>query len=115
MHHTGGQLQHEPVEAEHHRLSGKGNVSTAFTVKHVNPRGALSLRRPADVIPHVSQRLPSSMTNNFSVCAVQDRTGCRSSRGRKIAELDGSEMDYITLRSSGLNLAEVNCSKCIPP
>lgn len=31
MHHTGGQLQHEPVEAEHHCLSGESHVTAAFT------------------------------------------------------------------------------------
>lgn len=27
MHHPGGQLQHEPVEAEHHRLSGRMQIN----------------------------------------------------------------------------------------
>lgn len=27
VHHPGGQLQHEPVETEHHRLSGKSDVT----------------------------------------------------------------------------------------
>lgn len=27
VHHPGGQLQHEPVEAEHHRVSGKSDVT----------------------------------------------------------------------------------------
>lgn len=30
VHHPGGQLQHEPVETEHHRLSGKSDVTQYF-------------------------------------------------------------------------------------
>lgn len=33
MHHVGGQFQHEPVEAEHHRLSGKSDITASFSCK----------------------------------------------------------------------------------
>lgn len=36
MHHVGGQFQHEPVEAEHHRLSGKSGITAALPAGKAN-------------------------------------------------------------------------------
>lgn len=40
LHHAGGQFQHEPVEAEHHSVSGESDFTTAFTANthsHMGP------------------------------------------------------------------------------
>lgn len=36
VHHPGRQLQHEPVEAEHHCLSCKRNLAAVFTVENTS-------------------------------------------------------------------------------
>lgn len=115
MHHPGGQLQHEPVEAEHHCLSGKSNVSAAFTVKKKKKQLTPVLMAPWWChLSHAQWLHHPWLTASQCVLYKRRQDVGIEKEDRKVNETD-VELGRLQWDQVDWIWSKVSCGECLPP